>query len=784
MADNSLSSLLAWMKEDTRLLNWGLVVAFDRRKANLLIIQEYIQRFSTGSYFRVTGEVPIVENQHMEYIHDFELDVPRLSFGSADLNDSKAVLTMAIMGGRQFSLKKEGGSWKADRVEGIDPLQGPRLYLDLLLNQVPGDVEADGRVMLDLSKSDNFHLTFSQTAHAQRLGGSYFKDLFKALPAEERTYTLGRIQPGANKLMRPQSFELRTQARKASATDQEGAILALVRMMARNGGNYPGGGYKYLIPDDTNKDYSATVLFDHNRLAASVLIAEVANFFEISQADDFNYLFDDSGEFLSAASKSGVLHVPAVDEVVVVWFSDMMIEVDLKIDPFQFLAAHPNVFTVELDAGKLWIRWTTSVESQSHLSVLSPGWGAPDISPTLHATIELSAEYEVVEGAGGEVSLRQMSIECKGAARFVDLSPVEVGEGWSSFIISYITDRVEKNYLVEGVGGRLKDAFKAAFSSDMLIRDFIEQTIKLNFGQAIQGNEVYAPTDIGFFGRINPTHTSFAIKQMEPLLLHGEEFTFTTEPSVPGVKWSVDNLVTSTSLPGTINPDTGKYVAPEATMFEGRYTRVRVTARAPSGGYSSSALVTVVANKLTVNPLIQTCKIGATVELSAGHLDAGTLKWEIKNPVPGESGTVRPSEKPEGDHTYHHGGPVEEKTYVLDEIEVGTPTGEKRSVHVLALMQEPGLTVNIVNMDIAKGEVQLEAIVNKKVMPAQWSLPLKGPGSIDASGLYRTAPTATDQFVLIFAVVDGGPFGKFEGYLILPLPLVKFPTLLELLSQK
>lgn len=128
---------------------------------------------------------------------------------------------------------------------------------------------------------------------------------------------------------------------------------------------------------------------------------------------------------------------------------------------------------------------------------------------------------------------------------------------------------------------------------------------------------------------------------------------------------------------------------------------------------------------------------------------------------------------------YHHGPLVANKTYVIDEIEVkNTHTDETRSVHVLALQKNPGTTVSIKEFDAAQGRVQLEATVND-VMDADWSLPLGGPGKIDPTGLYQIDPTAKERFVLIFALVDGGPFGKFEGHLILPLPLVQFPTLLE-----
>jgi len=88
--------------------------------------------------------------------------------------------------------------------------------------------------------------------------------------------------------------------------------------------------------------------------------------------------------------------------------------------------------------------------------------------------------------------------------------------------------------------------------------------------------------------------------------------------------------------------------------------------------------------------------------------------------------------------------------------------------------------VKIESADIAKGQVQLQAIVNGNSAPAEWSLPLGGPGTISQAGLYQAPPAATERYVVIFAAIDGGIFGKYEGYLILPLPLVEFPQALGL----
>jgi hypothetical protein len=192
-------------------------------------------------------------------------------------------------------------------------------------------------------------------------------------------------------------------------------------------------------------------------------------------------------------------------------------------------------------------------------------------------------------------------------------------------------------------------------------------------------------------------------------------------------------------------------------------------------------LVTVLLNELSVNPLIQVCDVGATVELAAGSLGGDRLQWSIKNPVPGESGEIRPSDKPGGDHTYHQGPSIKDRTYVLDEIEVkNTRTNETRSVRVLAYKKPPGAIMNIVSADPAQGKVQLEVIINGRSKVAEWSLPLGGPGSISRTGMYQAPQTTTERYVLIFGSVEDPEWGLFECHLILPLPLVEFPQALGL----
>lgn len=651
MSNNSLASLLAWMKDNTRMLGWGMVVALERRKTNLIVLQEYIKRFSESSYLPpIRGDVEIVAGRRMEVIHDYVMDVPVLSFENADLNDSKAMLTMAVAGGSQMTMERESEGWKVYKLDEIDPLQGPKLHLDLLLNEVPGNVDADGRVKLDLRKSDNFRLTFAETQHEQRMGGDFFKDLFNQLPDEKRVYTLGKIERGTNELMRPQSFELRTQANGTAARDPkaagygDGAVLAFVRMEKRLGGDFPGASYKYLIPDDQGKDYSATVLLDRGRVMAAVMLDAVAKM--LTDMGNPKLEFDAAGELRKATITSGKLVFPAQSATHILPLPDGPILVGLTIDELVFVASDDKPFFVEFADGKARVNWAP--ETIASITFTTEGQ-EPGVLRGRFG-MEIVAEYAVLDSEQGLV-LDRTQFACTPDFNFVDLeqrsNPDSLPDFWYLIALLYLLPLILNvayyTTIILIIGGY----FAVKLQAKTLLADTIQDIIKLNFGQAIQGDEIHAPQDIGFFGRINPAQTSFVINPMQPLMKQGASQQFATVPVVAGVQWKVENLVEGPGSPGTISAS-GLYQAPPASAIKGRFTRVRVTATAPGTGYHSSAMVTVLLNELSVNPLIQVCDVGATVELAAGSLGGDRLQWSIKNPVPGESGEIRPATSREG----------------------------------------------------------------------------------------------------------------------------------------
>ncbi|WP_248797036.1 hypothetical protein [Pseudomonas sp. MWU13-2105] len=300
------AELLAWLKDEKRMLGWDAIVALKREPTNALLLQQYIENFNQGSYWTgLGGVVPTGGKDFAEAINNFTLDVPRLFYEDTGLDNSKANLEMVIIEGTQLSLLHKIDHWAVNRVYEYSPTEGPRLFLDLLLAEVAGHIDGDRRIRLDLSKSSNFRLTFAKTPLEQEKGGEYFRDLFEALDDEQRVWVMGEIKEGLNPMMRPQSFGLRTQQ---GGEEGEGAILAFIRMQGRNEGGFPGAssGFRYLIPRDAGKDYSATVLISRGRVLMGQLLE---SFGELIGDHNFNCVFDTANELISATATGGKLDI-------------------------------------------------------------------------------------------------------------------------------------------------------------------------------------------------------------------------------------------------------------------------------------------------------------------------------------------------------------------------------------------------------------------------------------------------------------------------------------------
>jgi len=103
----TLEEFVEYLKEKPRTLGYDAILAYDRFRANRLLLQEYIDRFDSGRYFEpLTFSTTITPGAQWEKVIDHLLDKPRLSFENSSIAHSRADLTMRISGGKQLTLSR------------------------------------------------------------------------------------------------------------------------------------------------------------------------------------------------------------------------------------------------------------------------------------------------------------------------------------------------------------------------------------------------------------------------------------------------------------------------------------------------------------------------------------------------------------------------------------------------------------------------------------------------------------------------------------------------------
>jgi hypothetical protein len=763
MASNSLESLLAWMKDTSRMLGWDLIVALDGSKLNLGLQHDHIIRLSQGNDLGViTGSMDIPDTNITHYLSGFRLAAPQLSFNRASLQSARTALSLAVVGGTQMMVETVDGQKKILSLTALDPLDGSQLTMDIPLSANAGNV------VLDLAKSEDVLLAWFRTPNEQREAGKLFKEWFDRLADDQRVYSLATLPDEGNPLMFTRRIDVRTQRREAStlipeAVNENGAVLLFASLVDGGPGSFPGdnSGFKYLIPDDdAQHGYSATELFSQalvHRAAFGYAVLQM-----LSDAE-FEHIADGEGSLVKMVARRGALQVAAG--------SYQTLEYEFESDAFSLPAVGGAMpLTIEFDQNQVVQRWQgTCSFSFRYRPLGGTNWKTytPVLNTDLLHEFRLWADESGVSAMEGELSTPYTHTQDVSVESGLPSSPPRELEQINDFVTTTL-----KRALLEGFSNTLTTSAAETFVAD----------VDIVGGSTLQTSHAALPFDQALFGQINASGASFSIVQQQPLVAAGKSLQLTTEPVRQNLRWTLESLSGSDGDPGRINDKTGLYSAPPVHAMDGSFNRVLAIANDNDSGERSVTLITVQANPITINPQIQLCYHGQRVELSAGQLDGTPLSWSIKNPVPGESGQLVVSTQPGGDHTYIAGSQVANRTYVLEEIEVRDSQGiETKSAWVLVIQKELLITVKPVeNSNLPPGQIQLQAIFDEEPVAGTWSIQC-GPGTIDETGIYTDDPMAKERFVLIHvsALIMGR---SFEGHLILPLPLADFSSVISALG--
>jgi hypothetical protein len=780
MAGNSKESLLSWLALESRTQGWDSVVVIDRSKLNLVLIQGYIDRFNSESYFPpITDSVSTVPTQ-TEYLYDFTLDYPRLSFENANLLDSKAALSMRVVGGTQVTIETNLGIGRAIRVDSTDPLDAPTLELVISLSDAPGSVDSSRNAILDLAKGGEFRLTYADTEFMQEKLGALFRKQFEAVPAEQRVYVLTTLQEGGDKYMIPQRFAIRTQSSGAAARNPlssefgQGAVVLFVAMEKGDPGGYPDPAtFKYLIPDDAVEDYSATVLLSSKMLGRALFSRGLIKAFEkfgvafkeTFDGDKLTTIQATLGNYQVASGyfDHGGSHPPP-------W--------DVNADAFTInLAGGPLPVIADFTQANVGLKWQFAGRFSGKFNNRSN-----NTSSTFNANyqFDIHREYVLSDGAApGKEPYFILSPEYLIKACNVDM-PAGVGGGYQQKLVE-----MSQYYIMEGATKFLYSIGDEFYDSDS-VKNSIMGDVRMPFGNALEFTSLHIPRDAVLFGKVSPAVASFVINPLEVIVGHGATYSFLTAPKTHGLTWEVNHVPGGSGDEGKIDSN-GYYTAPSAENIKGTYIRVKVTAT-DANGYSSSALVSVVVRDITVNPVIQVCDAYDSDlsaprqkrQLWAGTLGSGKLDWDLK--YPNRNGKVLPNGEPRNGHDYYAMPKIANAGFVLEEILVTNRlTGNIQSSYVLVVHTSIGISISIdTTASLPADQLKLQGSINgEKNKDITWTL-LAGAGAIDSvTGIYTVVPGAPELFSVITALLEYPGLGKFQGFLILPLPLTEFASVLK-----
>lgn len=281
MSVNSLESLLARMRQGSVTQGWGAVSVFSRSRVNRLLEQQYIERFNGHSFLPpFSGRIAQGEGSYdFVELKNIGLGQPLLSFNSASLTNSTAILTMNIISGSYTASRQVPGAQSTLlSAFKMTESQGFKLEMDIDLSLVVGEIDKRGRVKLNLSQGVNFRCNIAgEDEVANARFASFFKQRFEELPEHRSVFQLGMLDLKGYNYLTPTSFRILTQAAPGAKTQGalnygDGGVVIFIRLLgnASDGRFPPDASFPYLIPDDKETDgsdrYSATLILSETMI--------------------------------------------------------------------------------------------------------------------------------------------------------------------------------------------------------------------------------------------------------------------------------------------------------------------------------------------------------------------------------------------------------------------------------------------------------------------------------------------------------------------------------------
>lgn len=770
----SLAEYLQWAALKPRTNGWSALVAYDRKKCNQLLLQQYIEKYDQHSVLPPVSGTYGTSESSWHWLRDCVTDAPRMSFeNNPDGQTAEVNLSMAVIGGTHISLNDADGFARVNKISVFDPLDHPTLKAERVeLKDIQGCVTRDGEVLLDLgdpgSRSRHWELDGDRLEHERLAAGAFFKRQWREADLARRTFSLGSLAQTCQAFMKPVSFKLRSimeegAASRGAANFGNGAIEMRIAMDDEPPGGAPGEDWVYPMPSDRPDLDALTVLGSHFFMHG-IIGKGTARAFNVPAAQ-FDSRTDEKGfvQWLGARQVSGgYLEVPPLER----WVGGRKLTfLDFKLPIY---IDQDDRLTMTLYRGP---------DGASRVEV---GVGGTKPANAIMCKV-YGIRYRCLLGFGLNAiynfsldpTSRRLAVTLKSFNAYVNFKPHSL---LPLDVAAYVGSSAFSTLLGNLVAGKVMEIFNGLDEFDV----FTLHTLYFNAENAVHLKTVDLTGEMILFGAISPRLTTFTINPLHVMLSHGQTRQLVTVPQMPGVHWHVESPDGGTEGIGFINESTGLYTAPPLTDIQGSYKRVKVIATGiGTDGHVAKALITVIARTLTLNPLIETCQCSLesaeeTRELSA-HATSGALRWRVKG-----DGRINETGDEQGRNTYH--APMKRApglpTFTVDEVIVeNTANGENRSCLMVVNHHGQLLAIKSEWDSALPHQARLVATISGRPLtqPLTWNCTPAQAGSIDsATGVFTENEHAHLHGVVITALIELAGM-VVDGFIVLALPLAHLP---------
>lgn len=798
MDNNSLQDFLKTMAVKPQTWNWDAMLVFDRSKTNVLLLQEFIDRFGTGDYFPAIERSEIAVGEGLKHaLEGLVLGKPLLSFENASLAESKAKLTLRIEGGKQIQLSeviRDGRAVKtATRLASFNALAGPSLLMDINLQAVPGTVDGNGHVLLDLSEGVNHYFTGVETDFEAEKLATHFKDILKTWNTALTAFPLSELAQSDESLLQPAGFGVRTHAApgakvRGASNYGDGAVVVFVAMRGSGNGGYPptNGDLLYMLPE-AEPAYSSNLILGHKFLMTKVLLPALNEVDWVRSAKLQEREITGSPRRELVATE-GAHTVPGKTWEV----GTYKMEVPGQVFPFAAATVPLRLRVVE---DKLLLEWKTDlITSDVVFDYINPDPNFPGRvrkNGKIGGRIEMSASFKwVAKDVGGKqvVALELFESENLSLVQVTD-HPSNWGQNTRDLYNRMLSEiNVNLRALVEPLIEQVKaisavlDAFRL---NNLLFRG----------DNIVTPRDLHWPTDLTMLGDLAPDRTQLEVTPKEAVVPAGQTLKFTCTPE-GAVKWKVENLPGESGAKGEIHETTGLYTAPPSASLRDDGAR-RVIVSATRDNLTSKALVSLIEHEVSVYPMVLIASLGSKNSLAAASAGGAGLKWSLGGD---ELGSIIVD--PDGDPLVQDGREYHAPTALpepgandplnywaarLVQVQV-TPEagGTTRSVDVLVVGAQGNFWFE--PEAVSGGGVRLRFYKATKKAPrvevpadeADWHV-YKGDGTL-ADGVYTPKSGSSEQYAIITAYIDDDEVSDKYAYMIVPVPFVSAQRFCELLN--